>query len=159
MRFTRDNHLDDPFQGWKDGRNERFERIKPLFFVIVAGLFAWTVWALRRTKLLWVAMPLGLPLTMAVTNLTCYYYSMFMLAGVLVAPPRCKMAIVTWLAIFPLISLLSYATAPITGDLPIVVRVLVTTALAVPLMTYAVMPRMTRLFRRWLYPAETEPSR
>jgi antibiotic biosynthesis monooxygenase (ABM) superfamily enzyme len=25
----------------------------------------------------------------------------------------------------------------------------------VPLMTYVVMPRMTRLFRRWLYPAAT----
>jgi antibiotic biosynthesis monooxygenase (ABM) superfamily enzyme len=73
----------------------------------------------------------------------------------LVPPPRYKMAMVTWLAIFPLITLLSYATAPISGELPIVVRVLVTTTLVVPLMTYVVMPRMTRLFRRWLYPAAT----
>ena len=84
MRFTRDNHLDDPFKGWKDGRNQRFEDLKPVFFLIVLGLFAWTVWALRRTKLLWVALPLGLPLTMAMTNLTCYYYCMFIVAAPLV---------------------------------------------------------------------------
>ena len=74
-------------------------------------------------------------------------------------PPRYKMAMVTWLAIFPLITLVSYATGPIFGDLPIVVRVLAVTTAVVPLMTYVVMPRMTRLFRRWLYPAETKPSR
>ena len=85
MRFTRNNNLDDPFQGWKDGRNERFKKARPLFLAIVLGLFAWTVWALRRTKLMWVALPLSLPLTMALTNLTCYYYSMFMVAGALVA--------------------------------------------------------------------------
>jgi hypothetical protein len=85
MHFTRDNHLDDPFQGWKDGRNERFQKMKPVFVVIVLGLFAWTVWALRRTKLLWVGLGLSLPLTMALTNLTCYYYSMFIAAAPLVA--------------------------------------------------------------------------
>jgi hypothetical protein len=73
----------------------------------------------------------------------------------MVPPPRYKMAMVTWLAIFPLITLVSYATGPIFGDLPIVVRVLAVTTAVVPLMTYVVMPRMTRLFRRWLYPAET----
>jgi hypothetical protein len=85
MRFTRDNNLDDPFQGWKDGRNERFKQARPLFLVIILGLFAWTVWALRRTKLMWVALPLSLPLNKGLTNLTCYYYSMFMVAGALVA--------------------------------------------------------------------------
>jgi uncharacterized protein len=73
----------------------------------------------------------------------------------IVPPPRYKMAIVTWLAIFPLITLLSYATSSIPVDLPIVVRVFLSTAIVVPLMTYVVMPRMTRLFRRWLYPAAT----
>ncbi len=69
----------------------------------------------------------------------------------IVPPPRPKMAIVTWLALFPLITLLSYGLAVVAGDLPIVVLALVTTLLAVPLMTYVVMPRMTRLFERWLY--------
>jgi antibiotic biosynthesis monooxygenase (ABM) superfamily enzyme len=76
----------------------------------------------------------------------------------IVPPPRYKMAIVTWLAIFPLITLISYATGPFFGHLPIVVRTLVVTAAVVPLMTYVVMPRMTRLFGRWLYPAERRDS-
>ena len=70
----------------------------------------------------------------------------------IVPPPRHKMAVVTWLALFPLIALLSYAMdATIADKLPTVVHVLVTTLVAVPLMTYLVMPRMTRLFRGWLY--------
>ena len=73
----------------------------------------------------------------------------------IVPPPRYKIAIVTWLAIFPLITLISYGTGPLFGDLPIIVRTFVVSAVVVPLMTYVVMPRMTRLFRRWLFPAET----
>jgi hypothetical protein len=70
----------------------------------------------------------------------------------IVPPPRYKMAIVTWLAIFPLITLLSYAAQPLTDGLPIAARTLAFTLVLVPLMTYLVMPRMTRLFARWLYP-------
>lgn len=70
----------------------------------------------------------------------------------IVPPPRYKMAIVTALAIFPLITLLSYAMAPVWGTLPIIVHTLISTAVLVPLMTYVVMPRLTRLFQRWLYP-------
>jgi cell division protein FtsW (lipid II flippase) len=42
------------------------------------------MWALRRTKLLWVGMALTVPLVISLTNLTCYYYSLFMVAGALV---------------------------------------------------------------------------
>ena len=70
----------------------------------------------------------------------------------IVPPPRYKMAIITWLAIFPLITLMSYALQPILKDLPIVVRTMAFTLVLVPLMTYLVMPRMTRLFEHWLYP-------
>jgi antibiotic biosynthesis monooxygenase (ABM) superfamily enzyme len=37
----------------------------------------------------------------------------------------------------------------------LVVRLGVTTAIAVPLMTWVVMPRVTRLLHRWLYPEDT----
>lgn len=81
MHLTRDDNLDDPFAGWKAGRLERFKERQLAFKAIVGVLFLWTVWSLRRTKLLWVALSMGLPLTMALTNLTCYYYSMFMVAA------------------------------------------------------------------------------
>lgn len=85
MRFGRDDNLSDPFEGWKKGRIERFRKLKPLFIGIVLAVFAWTVWALRRTKLLWVGTALSLPIVMCLTNLTCYYYCMFLIGGVLVA--------------------------------------------------------------------------
>jgi hypothetical protein len=85
MRFARDDNKDDAFQGWKQGRIDRFKQRKPVFFAIVLAVLAWTVWALRRTKLLWLGMALSLPLVMSLTNLTNYYYSMFMIGAVLVA--------------------------------------------------------------------------
>jgi uncharacterized protein len=67
-------------------------------------------------------------------------------------PPPYKMALVTWVTIFPLITLVVVATAPLLGSLPLVARLGVTTGVTVPLMTWVVMPRVTRLLHRWLYP-------
>jgi uncharacterized protein len=67
-------------------------------------------------------------------------------------PPPSKMALVTWATIFPLITLVVVATAPLVGGLPLVARLAVTTAVTVSLMTWVVMPRVTRLLHRWLYP-------
>ena len=44
-------------------------------------------------------------------------------------------------------------TGPLIDELPLVPRLGITTALAVSLMTWVVMPRVTRLLRAWLYPA------
>jgi antibiotic biosynthesis monooxygenase (ABM) superfamily enzyme len=67
-------------------------------------------------------------------------------------PPPYKMALVTWLTIFPLITGLVVVLGPLIEGLPLVPRLGVTTAVAVPLMTWVVMPRVTRLLRGWLYP-------
>ena len=68
------------------------------------------------------------------------------------APPRYKMAIVTWIAVFPLATVIFALTHPLLGGLPTVIRTLVFTLIMVTTMTYVVMPRMTRLFSFWLYP-------
>jgi antibiotic biosynthesis monooxygenase (ABM) superfamily enzyme len=62
------------------------------------------------------------------------------------------MALLTWITIFPLITAIVAITGPTLKDLPLAVRLAITTALTVPLMTWVVMPRMTRLLRGWLYP-------
>ena len=67
-------------------------------------------------------------------------------------PAGLKMAIVTWVTIFPLITLVMVASAPLLGRLPLVARLAVTTGVTVPLMIWVVMPRVTRLLHRWLYP-------
>jgi hypothetical protein len=83
MRFTRDDNLDDPFQTWKQGRLDRHNQTKPIHYAILAGIMLWMVWALRRTKLLWVGMALSCLLVMSAVQLTCYYFSMFILAAAL----------------------------------------------------------------------------
>ncbi len=85
MHVARNDSLDDPFQEWKQGRLDRFQERKPVFFAIIAATGLWMIWALRRTKLLWVGPPVSLLLAMSLTNLTCYYYSMFIIGAVIVA--------------------------------------------------------------------------
>ncbi|MGF1492660.1 MAG: antibiotic biosynthesis monooxygenase [Microcoleaceae cyanobacterium] len=67
-------------------------------------------------------------------------------------PPRYKMVAVTWFAIFPLVNLLNRILGPFLQDLHPILQSFIMTATLVPLMTYVVMPRMTRLFAKWLYP-------
>lgn len=67
-------------------------------------------------------------------------------------PPRYKMAIVTWLAVFLTISMLNYLLVPLLAGLPTLLKSLMITGLTVFLLTYLIMPRLTQLFRQWLYP-------
>jgi uncharacterized protein len=67
-------------------------------------------------------------------------------------PPRIKMAVVTFLAIYPLILVLSHFLVPRIAVLPWAVRPIVMCGILVPLMTWVVMPQMTKLFWSWLYP-------
>jgi uncharacterized protein len=74
----------------------------------------------------------------------------------IVPPPRHKMALVTWLAVFPLITVISTVLQNQLLSLPLVLRVMVVTAIAVPTMTYILMPQVTRLFAGWLYPSPSD---
>ncbi len=85
MRFTRNDNLDDPFQEWKQGRKDRKKAMRPVHFAVIGLVAAWLAWSLRRTKLLWVGLALSPPLVMTLTNLTCYYYSVFIVCAALVS--------------------------------------------------------------------------
>jgi antibiotic biosynthesis monooxygenase (ABM) superfamily enzyme len=67
-------------------------------------------------------------------------------------PPPYKMALVTWITIFPLITLVVVVLGPLLKGLALVPSLAVTTAVTVPIMTWLAMPVVTRLLRRWLYP-------
>jgi hypothetical protein len=88
MRFTRNDNLDDAFEEWKDGRNRRKDKLKLVQYGIFFGLFFWIAWAVHKSRRLWIAPALSLPLVMCLTDLTCYYYSMYIAAAVLLLPRR-----------------------------------------------------------------------
>lgn len=67
------------------------------------------------------------------------------------APPRWKMAVVTLLAIIPLVLVMNLTVLPLLRDWPLVLRTIVFALILTSLMTWVVMPRVTRLFRRFLY--------
>ena len=67
-------------------------------------------------------------------------------------PPPYKMALLTWATIFPLITAVVLALDPLLTGFALVPRLAITTAVTVPLMTWVVMPRVTRALRGWLYP-------
>ncbi|HEY0833356.1 MAG TPA: antibiotic biosynthesis monooxygenase [Azospirillum sp.] len=66
-------------------------------------------------------------------------------------PPRQRMALVTWVALWPLVSLLLAYVAPFMEGLPFLLRTGILTGLVTVLMTWVVMPRLTALLSGWLF--------
>lgn len=69
-------------------------------------------------------------------------------------PPRWKMTITTFIAIYPISLLYSYFLLPHTLSWPIPIRSLILPIIAPTILTYLFMPFLTRhVLRRWLYKA------
>ena len=66
------------------------------------------------------------------------------------APPRWKQATTIWLVFFPLSLLTTVTLGELLVPLPVVARVAITTLVLTPVMTYLVLPRVTRLLAPWL---------
>lgn len=64
-------------------------------------------------------------------------------------PPRWKMALITWLALLPQVIALSFLLAPLR--LPFLANAALSTAIPVAMLTWVVMPRLTRVLDRWLH--------
>jgi len=67
-------------------------------------------------------------------------------------PPRDKMVAITLLAIFPLSQACGALLGPQLVSLPAPVSAFAISVVLIALMTWVVMPRATRLFKRWSYP-------
>jgi uncharacterized protein len=70
------------------------------------------------------------------------------------APPRWKMWLVTLGAVFPLALAFNLLVVPRLGFLPAVLRTLALSLTLTAMMTWLVMPRLTRLLQGWLYPRD-----
>lgn len=67
-------------------------------------------------------------------------------------PRRYKMALVSWIGVFITSSVISRLLQPLLTPLPLLIAQFITTGVVVFSLTYLIMPRLTYLFRRWLYP-------
>ncbi|WP_369192868.1 antibiotic biosynthesis monooxygenase [Streptomyces djakartensis] len=79
----------------------------------------------------------------------------FSLPGTTVqAPPRWKMVLTTFLGAYPFVLLIQWLVAPSTAGWPLPLRALVFPLVLLPVLTYLVMPGLSRLLRQWLYPRD-----
>lgn len=85
----------------------------------------------------------------------CGLESWFVLPGATAQPvlPRWKMALVSWIGVSSAVISLKYLVAPMVAEWPLVPQQLVMTGLTVMLLTWVIMPFLTRLFKPFLYPA------
>lgn len=67
-------------------------------------------------------------------------------------PKRYKMVLLTWLAVFVTLSIVSRLLSPLLAPLPALLAQVITIGIVVWILTYLLMPQLTRLFYKWLYP-------
>jgi hypothetical protein len=83
MEFKRDEKLLDPFRDWKQMRRDRLTAFRPLHLVLLVAIGIAFFLVVRRVKSLWIAQALSLAVFVSLVEVTCYYYSIFILAAYL----------------------------------------------------------------------------
>ena len=71
-------------------------------------------------------------------------------------PPRWKMWLISMVAVYPLVLAFQVLVVPRMAGLPLPLRALMFPLVLLTLMTFVVMPVVTRLLRRWLGPRQDE---
>lgn len=78
--------------------------------------------------------------------------------GSVATPPKYKMAIVVWIAVYLTVLPLIATLKPWFGSLPPLVASAILAAISVASMTWIILPALTWCFRGWLYPKMPPPS-
>lgn len=63
---------------------------------------------------------------------------------------RLKGAVITWLAIYPSISLILWLFGEQLVQLPLLLRTFILTIVLVPLLAYVLVPLLSKVFVKWL---------
>ena len=66
------------------------------------------------------------------------------------APPRYKMALLTWVGAYVAITAILDQLGPLMATWPLPLKTLLISVLMVVTLTWVVIPTLTRLFRSWL---------
>jgi hypothetical protein len=83
MELVRNEKHVDPFDDWKRMRRNRLRESRVFYVLLLAAIAAAFVHVVRRVKSLVVAQALSLAIVVSLVELTCYYYSMFILSAFL----------------------------------------------------------------------------
>lgn len=67
-------------------------------------------------------------------------------------PPKYKMTFVSWLALYPTVTIIFLLFGDLLAQIPLLLRTLLITAVVMVAMSYLLMPRFTRWFAFWLFP-------
>lgn len=74
-------------------------------------------------------------------------------------PPKYKMTLVSWMALYPSVTLIFFLFGELLAPVPLPLRTLLITGVLMVLMSYVLMPRFTRWFAFWLYPKKEQDRR
>jgi hypothetical protein len=74
-------------------------------------------------------------------------------------PPKYKMTFVSWLALYPTVTLIFLLFGDLLAQVPLLLRTLLITAVVMVAMSYLLMPRFTRWFAFWLFPKRERNER
>ena len=67
-------------------------------------------------------------------------------------PPFWKQVVLGVMTVYPMILILNFVLKPITGSLPWFVSLFISVVILSTLLTYPIMPMVTKVLRNWLYP-------
>jgi antibiotic biosynthesis monooxygenase (ABM) superfamily enzyme len=65
-------------------------------------------------------------------------------------PPKYKVALLTWVGVYPVITAILAIVGPATASWPLPLRTLLLSGLMVPVLTWLVIPALTRVLNGWL---------
>ena len=74
-------------------------------------------------------------------------------------PPKWKMTIVSWLALYPAVTVVFALFGDWLAQIPLLIRTMLVTMVVMGLMSYVLMPRMTKWFSFWLFPRKNDNVR
>ena len=117
-------------------------------------------WHTSPTYLEWIEtekkLTIAPPATKEITGLETW----FTLPGqnVVKPPTKVRQAVVTWFAVLPVSIFISLATGPFLDDAPFLIQKMVFVTLLVSLLTWVVMPVVSRIAAPFLYPPEDRGS-
>lgn len=74
-------------------------------------------------------------------------------------PAKYKMTFVSWLALYPTVTLIFFLFGEQLAHIPLLIRTFIVTAVVMVAMSYLLMPRFTRWFAFWLFPKREQGER